>query len=129
MGRDKVRSLRALSKPIMVPRARLLMGFGTSAFTRVCNARAAQPILRVVLIRLGSSRFRLLFSEHFLSRFKLPLGARVPGRRIDEGMRVSRLAAGELLGTLVDAAPRIAVRVLPGMGHDIGLHALHGVQL
>jgi hypothetical protein len=44
-------------------------------------------------------------------------------------MRVSRFSAGELLGTLVDAAPRIAVRVLPRMGHDIDLHALHGVQL
>jgi len=54
---------------------------------------------RLGLIRLGSARFRLLFSEHFPGCFKLPLGARVPGRRIDEGMRLSRLAAGELLGT------------------------------
>ena len=52
-----------------------------------------------------------------------------PGRRIDEGMRVSRFAVGELLGTLMDAAARIAVRVLPGTGHDIDLYALHGVQL
>src|SRR5499425_1065198 len=81
------------------------------------------------LIRLGSARFRLLVSEHFPGCFKLPLGARFPGRRIDEGMRVSRLAVGELLGTLMDAAARIAVRVLPGMGHDIDLYALHGVQL
>src|SRR5262245_60665323 len=44
-------------------------------------------------------------------------------------MRVSRLAVGELLGTLMDAAARIAVRVLPGVGHDIDLYALHGVQL
>src|SRR5215468_6238602 len=81
------------------------------------------------LIRLGSAFLRLLFSERFPGCFKLPLGARVPGRGIDEGMRVSRLAASELLGTLVDAAARIAVRVLPSMGHDIDLHALHGVQL
>ena len=44
-------------------------------------------------------------------------------------MRLSRLAAGELLGALVDAAARIAVRVLPGMSHEIDLHALHGVEL
>src|SRR4051794_37027094 len=83
----------------------------------------------VVLIRLGSARFRLLFSEHFPSCLKLPLGARFPGRRIDKGMRFSRLAVGELLGTLMDAAARIAVRVLPSMAHDIDLYALHGVQL
>src|SRR5215510_12855801 len=81
------------------------------------------------LIRLGSARFRLLFSEHLPGVFKLPLGACIPSRGIDEGMRVSRLAGGKLLGTLVDAAARIAVRVLPSMGHDIDLHALHGVQL
>ena len=44
-------------------------------------------------------------------------------------MRVPRLAVGELLGALVDAAARIAVRVLPGMGLDIDLHALHSVHL
>src|SRR6266567_3997498 len=52
MGRGKARSSRDLPKPInpkgrkMIGFGLWLMGFGTSAFTRVCNARAAQPILR-----------------------------------------------------------------------------------
>jgi hypothetical protein len=75
-----------------------------------------RKLTKLGLVRLGGARLGLLFGEHFLGRFKLTLGARVPGRRIDEGMRVAQLAVGELLGALVDAAARIAVRVLPGMG-------------
>src|SRR5262245_48399975 len=81
------------------------------------------------LILLGGAGLGLLLGEHSVRRFELALGARIPGRRIDEGMRVARLAGGELLGALVDAAARIAVRVLPGMGLEIDLHALHSVHL
>src|ERR1700722_5659592 len=120
------RARRFAKTRLAQPRALLIEITGTSpVMTSVGESISSEH----ALIRLGSARFRLLFGEHFPGGFKLPLGARVPGRRIDEGMRVSWLSAGELLGTLVDAAARIAVRVLPGMGHDIDLHALHGVQL
>src|SRR5262245_24723490 len=44
-------------------------------------------------------------------------------------MRIARLAGREFLRTLVDAAARITVRVLPGMRLEIDLHALHSVHL
>src|SRR5258706_7163442 len=110
--------------------------FGTREKKPTCRGRTSRtsdlslcPEKNSGLIRLGGARLGLLFGEHFLSRFKLALGARVPGRRIDEGMRIAGLAVGEFLGALVDATARIAVRVLPGMGLDIDLHALHSVHL
>src|SRR5262245_58238476 len=45
-------------------------------------------LLRGPALFLGGAGLGLLFGEHPLGRFELPLGARVPGRRIDEGMRV-----------------------------------------
>src|SRR4051812_32604035 len=81
------------------------------------------------LIRLASARLGLLFGEHFLGLFQLALGARIPGRRIDERIGIARLARGELLGALVDAAARIAVLALPGVGLQIDLHALNRIHL